>query len=179
LDLNGVEQDQAWLAEMWAYRPQVVGYLIRIGVDPGAIEDLAQQTCIEAWLQRSQVRTHPLPWLYGIARNLAADHWRTIQRRRNTWQKLCADPLSDDGGVGYSELWRDVLAACKQMTNKERECLLLSVHDGFSDGEIASILRTSKENVRQLRHRARLKLQRALDGSEERRPVRRLVKGRA
>ena len=78
--------------------------------------------------------------------------------------------------MGYSELWRDVLAACNQMTNKERECLLLSFHDGFSDEEIASILRTSRENVRQQRHRARLKLQRALGSADERSA--RLLKGR-
>jgi RNA polymerase sigma-70 factor (ECF subfamily) len=178
LDLNGTEKDQAWLQDLWMYRPQVVRYLARIVADPGTVEDLAQQTYIEAWLKRAQVREHPLAWLYGIARNLAADQWRAAQRGRSAWQKLCADPLCDDGGVGYSELWRDVLAACRQMTNKERECLLLSFHDGFSDEEIAGILRTSRENVRQQRHRARLKLQRALGRGDDRQVARRLVKGR-
>jgi RNA polymerase sigma-70 factor, ECF subfamily len=177
LDHDGTEADRAWLAEVWSYRPQVIRYLTRQGIDPSAIEDLAQQTCVEAWFKRSQMRGRPLPWLYGIARHLAADHWRSLQRRRSAWRKLCVDPLCDDGGVGYSELWRDVLAACQQMTSKERECLLLSVHDGLDDQEIASILRTSKENVRQQRHRARMKLQRAL-GSAGERPGRGLVTGR-
>jgi RNA polymerase sigma-70 factor, ECF subfamily len=179
LDLNGTEKDQAWLEELWSCRAQVVRYLARIVADQNAVEDLAQQACIEAWLKRFQVRGDPLPWLYGIARNLAADHWRAAQRGRSAWRKLCIDPLCDDGGVGYSELWRDVLAACKTMTSKERECLLLSVHDGFGDGEIAFILGISKENVRQQRHRARMKLQRALgSGDADRRTVHRLVKGR-
>ncbi len=177
MDRDG-EKDQAWLEELWMYRPQLVRYLARIAADPSAVEDLAQQTFVEAWLQRSQVRGYPLAWLYGIARNLAADHWRATLRGRTAWQKLCVDPLCDDGGVGYSELWRDVLAACQQMTNKERECLLLSFHDGFSDGEIAEILNTSRENVRQQRHRARVKLQRALGRGETQRASRPLVKGR-
>ena len=176
LDLDGSKKDEAWLEALWAHRPQLIRYLSRIGVEPSAVEDLAQQTCIEAWLKRSQVRGYPLPWLYGIARNLAADHWRSLQRGRNAWQKLCADPLSDDGGVGYSELWRDVLVACKQMTDKERECLLLSVHDGFGDAEIAAVLRTSKQNVRQQRHRARMKLQRALGAGDSLPATRILVK---
>ncbi len=179
MDLNGTDQDQAWMEELWEHRPQLVRYLSRIVADQSVVEDLAQQACIEAWLKRFQVRGEALPWLYGIARNLAADHWRAAQRGRSAWQKLCADPLSDDGGVGYSELWRDVLAACQTMTHKERECLLLTVHDGFSDGEIAIILRISKENVRQQRHRARLKLQRALGRADERLVGRKLVKGRA
>ncbi|HKT05286.1 MAG TPA: RNA polymerase sigma factor [Rugosimonospora sp.] len=178
MDFNGTAKDQAWLEEMWAHRAQVVRYLARIVADPNAVEDLAQQTFVEAWQKRSQEPRYPLAWLYGIARNLAADHWRAMQRGRSAWQKLCADPLCDDGGVGYSELWRDVLAACQSMTNKERECLLLSFHDGFSDVEIASILRTSRENVRQQRHRARMKLQRALARGDDLERAGRLIRAR-
>jgi RNA polymerase sigma-70 factor (ECF subfamily) len=162
-----LDEDEAWLEGLLrSYRAQVVRMLARYVIDRDAVEDLAQRTFIEAWRKRRERPERELPWLYGVARNLARGQWRADQRGEAALRKLSVDlsvdPTIHDGGIGYSELVYDIAEACKTLTANERECLLLAVQDGLTDHEIAEILKISSSNVRQLRHRARAKLQVAL-----------------
>ncbi|HEU4422903.1 MAG TPA: sigma-70 family RNA polymerase sigma factor [Pilimelia sp.] len=175
---NGTENAEAWFSDLWwRYRGPVVRYLARFVRDHDQIEDIVQQTFIEAWHKRGAIQGPPMPWLFAVARNLASDHWQGHLRGQAMWERLCAEPLSDDGGMGYSELWRDVAEACKALTPKERECLLLAVNDDLTDEEIAGVLRISRDNVRQQRHRARAKLQSALREVKGRRVTGRAGRG--
>jgi RNA polymerase sigma-70 factor, ECF subfamily len=161
--------DEPWLADLlrehWA---PVVRMLARYVGDQHTAEDLAQQVFLVAWRKRGAFvggtgePREPRPWLFGIARNLARNHLRREWRRQVPWRKLCADPLWTDGGIGHSELAHDVAEACKRLTDKELECLVLAIQDDLTDEEIADILRISPQNVRQQRHRARAKLRAAL-----------------
>jgi len=157
------ERDEPWLADLLReYWVPVVRMLARYVGDRDAAQDLAQQVFLIAWRKRGAFDGEPLPWLFGIGRNLARNHQRRERRRQAPWRLLRADPLWTDGGIGYSELSHDVVEACKQLTDRERECLVLAVQDGLTDEEIAGILHISPQNVRQQRHRARAKLRAAL-----------------
>jgi RNA polymerase sigma-70 factor, ECF subfamily len=161
--VSGARRDEPWLDDLLReYRAPVVRMLARYVGDQDTAEDLAQRTFLEAWRKRDKLVGNPQPWLFGIARNLARDYWRREHRWQTAWRKLCTDPLWTDGGIGHSELAHDVVEACKELTDKELECLVLAVQDGLTDEEIAGILRISAQNVRQQRHRARAKLRAAL-----------------
>jgi RNA polymerase sigma-70 factor (ECF subfamily) len=178
VDVIGAENSETWLAQWWAlYREPVVRYLARFVRDHDEIEDLVQQTFMEAWSGHRSIQGQPLPWLFGVARRLASDQWHGYLRGQAVWERLCVQPLSDDGGMSYSELRRDVAEACKALTAKERECLLLAVLDGLNDEEIAGIVGISRDNVRQQRHRARGKLQDALREATGRRVMGRASRG--
>jgi RNA polymerase sigma-70 factor (ECF subfamily) len=66
---------------MTRYQHRMYRFLVRLTQDPGAAEDLFQQT----WLRviekigRYDARLHFEPWLFSVARNLAIDYLR--QRR--------------------------------------------------------------------------------------------------
>ncbi|MET0419105.1 MAG: sigma-70 family RNA polymerase sigma factor [Actinoplanes sp.] len=66
-------------------------------VDPGAADDLTQETFLRAFKAldsfegRSSVRT----WLLGIARRTCADHLRAVVRRRRLDARLAAQAWTD------------------------------------------------------------------------------------
>lgn len=133
--------DEAWLADLWSrHRPRVVSFLRRVS-DAGDAEELAERTFVEAWRRRGQAPDDPLPWLFHLAHRL-----------------VCAR-----GGPPYRPEARrgepaGVVAACAELTDTERACLMMFVLDGFTDGQVASVLGVDREAARQARHRAREKL---------------------
>lgn len=153
---------EAWFTQAWReYRDPLVRYLRRHIHDPGQAEDLVQGAFRAAWCARDQRPAEIGPWLYRVARNHSVDQFRSESRRRDVSQHLPAEP-SNDGGIGYSIFHVAIEQACKRLTSKERECLMLSVFDELSDGDIAVVVQTSPQNVRQRRHRALKKLRKAL-----------------
>ncbi len=172
-------KDELWLDDLLRqHRGSVVRMLARYVGDQDIAEDLAQRTFLEAWRKRDKLDGNPQPWLFGIARNLARNHRRRERRWQTAWRKLCVDPLWNDGGIGHSELAHDVAEACKRLTDKELECLVLAVQDGLTDEEIAGVVRISPQNVRQQRHRARAKLRAALSDLAGQRASSRSATGR-
>jgi RNA polymerase sigma-70 factor (ECF subfamily) len=80
---------RATQAEVWRFSAALV--------DPGAADDLTQETYLRAFQAlpgfegRSTVRT----WLLGIARRTCADHLRAVVRRRRLDAKLAAQAWTD------------------------------------------------------------------------------------
>lgn len=76
-------------AEVWRFCAALV--------DPGAADDLTQETYLRAFKAlpafegRSGIRT----WLLGIARRTCADHLRTVVRRRRLDTRLAAEAWTD------------------------------------------------------------------------------------
>ncbi|WP_213011484.1 sigma-70 family RNA polymerase sigma factor [Paractinoplanes toevensis] len=80
---------RATQAEVWRFTAALV--------DPGAADDLTQETFLRAFKAlpsfegRSSVRT----WLLGIARRTCADHLRAVVRRRRLDAKLAEQARTD------------------------------------------------------------------------------------
>lgn len=80
---------RATQAEVWRFTAALV--------DPGAADDLTQETYLRAFKAlpgfeaRSSVRT----WLLGIARRTCADHLRSVVRRRKLDARLAAEAWTE------------------------------------------------------------------------------------
>ena len=80
---------RATQSEVWRFTAALV--------DPGAADDLTQETFLRAFKAlptfegRSSVRT----WLLGIARRTCADHLRAVVRRRRLDARLAAQVCTD------------------------------------------------------------------------------------
>ena len=75
------------------YGPQLYRFLLRGLGDPGAAQDVTQETFLRAW--RAAERFDPTlaslrVWLFGIARNAMIDHARAARAR--PWQRTLIDP---------------------------------------------------------------------------------------
>src|SRR3954462_15097598 len=66
-------------------------------VDPGAADDLTQETYLRAFkaLPAFEARATVRTWLLGIARRACADHLRAVVRRRRLDARLAAQAWTD------------------------------------------------------------------------------------
>jgi RNA polymerase sigma-70 factor, ECF subfamily len=76
-------------AEVWRFTAALV--------DPGAADDLTQETYLRAFraLQAFEGRSSVRTWLLGIARRVCADHLRSVVRRRRLDARLAAQAYTD------------------------------------------------------------------------------------
>ncbi|MEV5741321.1 RNA polymerase sigma factor [Microbispora rosea] len=102
-------------------------------------------------------------WLYGVARNVVANHRRGEARRRARIAELDAE-LADlyvDSPASGVELTA-IGAAFLSLSDDDRELLSLVAWEGLGREEIATALGLSRNAVRIRLHRARRRFSRAL-----------------
>lgn len=115
------------------------GYLRR-RLDAAIAEELAAETFARALhgVARYEAgRDDALPWLYGIAANLARRHRRTEVRRLRAYARTGVDPLADDHGDAPSRLdaaaaGPRLAAALAALRPDDRDALLLLAWAGLS-----------------------------------------------
>jgi RNA polymerase sigma-70 factor, ECF subfamily len=164
------EGDREAFARLYMrYKKPLGKRLMALVNDQETAYDLYQETFIRIWENRRKLRRIPFttiverfePWLYRIARNLAVDYLR--HSRKFTFLSYEED-ISDEGifepptpglakylGIpGHEDQVCDLLClkeALAKMSPKYRTCLLLQVHWGYSQQEIAKVLEISAEAV--------------------------------
>ncbi|MDG4802549.1 sigma-70 family RNA polymerase sigma factor [Micromonospora sp. WMMD980] len=71
-------RDEGWFTGLYAAEyANVVRYGLRRLADSDASAELAQEVFVVAWRRRDEVPDRSLPWLYGVARRILANHWRS------------------------------------------------------------------------------------------------------
>ena len=130
-------------------------------------EELTQEALLAAWesLARYDAGRPFLPWLYTIARRVAADHRRRCACRPS--EPLVGDPESGELDPHASSvqsehrenLWQ---LATRVLDDEQRSALWLRYVDGLPPGEIGEVLGRGAGSVRVLLFRARRRLARHL-----------------
>jgi RNA polymerase sigma-70 factor (ECF subfamily) len=131
--------------------------------DSQSAQDVTAETFLIAWRRRAKMPSEPLPWLYGIARWVLANEMRAANRRGALTSRIAAEAhLCDPTTAGDTQIM-DALAALRE---SDREALLLCAWEGLSTKEAATVVGCSTTAFAVRRHRARLRLSRALDEIE-------------
>jgi RNA polymerase sigma-70 factor (ECF subfamily) len=131
-------------------------------VEPGAADDLTQETYLRAFraLDDFEGRSTPRTWLLGIARRACADHIRAAQRRRRLVGALAADTgsaaMPDHAGLVGAQ---DLLA---RLPEDRRSALVLTQVIGLSYDEAAAAEGVPVGTIRSRVARARMQLVEAL-----------------
>ena len=149
------------------YRPMLL-YARSLTGDLAAAEDLVQNAFAKALLSYragGSVRA----WLATVLRN----EFLSQKRREKMYAvplqeaEVAAVPGSDPlEGLLVQEQQRRVYEAVLALPEAYRETIVQSAVLGLSDAEIAALRGISQESVRQLRHRARVRLKRMLKARE-------------
>jgi RNA polymerase sigma-70 factor (ECF subfamily) len=148
------------------YLPRVYRFALRLTGSRQEAEDLAQETFLQAWPRRSQLRdpNATAVWLFTITKNLWND-WL----RRKMRQPAAIEPLEDDHpstsfgpdhGLIVREDLRRVLEAMNSLPARQREVLFLCACEGLSTGEIAQVLGITSEAAKASLCEARKRLRR-------------------
>jgi RNA polymerase sigma factor (sigma-70 family) len=147
---------------------------LRRRLDAPIAEELAAETFARALrgvARYDEHRADALPWLFGIAANLARRHRRTEVRRLRAYARTGRDPLQDEHGDAPARLdaaaaGPRLAAALAELRAHDREALLLFAWAELSYEEISLALSIPVGTVRSRLHRARRTLRAHLESEE-------------
>lgn len=143
----------------------LLGYALRRCDCAEDAADVVAETFAITWRRMDSVPSGEQArlWLYGVARNVLANHRRGLARRHSLSATLAAEvgdryaPAADaglaDGVVGQ---------VFRALPDDDRELLSLVAWEGLDHGQIAKVLGCSRNAVRIRLHRARKRLARGL-----------------
>jgi RNA polymerase sigma factor (sigma-70 family) len=157
---------EARFRAIFSHLGDVVAYARRRGSpDPDAI---AAETMAIAWRRLAEVpHDDPRPWLFATARNLLLAEWR--ERSRPSVNGDNGEPVSPT--YNLQALDPELLTALKSLPVVDRETLFLVAWEDLSPSLAAKSLGISQGAFRVRLHRARQRLQRALEGGGVRPPI--------
>ncbi|MEU6712700.1 RNA polymerase sigma factor [Nonomuraea sp. NPDC046802] len=143
----------------------ILGYAMRRCDSPEDAADVVAETFTIAWR-----RVEALPeghsarlWLYGVARNVLANHRRGQARQRSRNVALDTDiadlySRSPEGSIELNAIAR----VFRELSEDDRELISLIAWEGLDHGEVAKVLGCSRNAVRIRLYRARRRFSKAL-----------------
>jgi RNA polymerase sigma-70 factor (ECF subfamily) len=142
-----------------AHFPRLFRYLDRLGGDPDAAADLAQEAFIRLY-RRGSFPDSPEAWLITVAMNLFRNRQASASRRRrlltlvrgaHAHSDAPADPAMN---VESAEAVRRVRRALDRLGARDRELLLLRA-EGYAYRELAEVFGVAEGSVGTLLARAK------------------------
>ena len=150
------------------------GYFARRA--PAAADDLLSEVWLQAYTSRrtfDSAKGTLRTWLFGVARNVLAAHWRDSARERpeaeperfgRTASVVDADPWhAVDQRLDAAALAPLVRGTLAELPHVERELLLLVAWEQLTPTEAAAVLGIPPGTARSRLHRARSRLREVLD----------------
>lgn len=168
------ERDEEAFAQiMGLYKDRIVNYLYQFSGDYQKAVDLAQETFLRVYFKADRYRPiAPLSsWIYTIASNLAKTECR--RARRTAAVSLEDIPNNFASGAYYEDpadpgLVRNLREALDELHPRYRVPVILKDMEGFSQEEIAKIIKrpvgTVKARISRGREQLRRKLEKARAG---------------
>lgn len=160
------ERFEAAYRELYA---PVCGYVLRRTREPEDAAEVVAETFATLWRRfdscprGSELR----PWLFGVARRVAANQ-RRGERRRTALGERLAESLDREAFdlLGPVDETSDLARAFAGLSEPDRELLSLVAWEGLTREELAVALGTSRAVVRLRLHRARKRLRDALPSTQ-------------
>ncbi len=127
-------------------------------------EDVVAETFAIAWRRFDAVPGDPLPWLYGVARNVLHGQRRATASDRDKAGAAAAVAATGGRDPADALAERDgVLRALATLPEGDREVLRLVAWEGLDQRDAARVLGTSRAAFAMRLSRARRRLTAALD----------------
>lgn len=139
----------------------------RSRVGPQAAEELASETFLVVWARLDQVPGAVVPWLLGITRNLVRERRRAAGRQVELAAALDLTTRAVDlvaGDVADQVVERAAaLRALASLSDADRETLTLVAWHGLAPREAARVVGCSQTAFWVRLHRARRRLEQAIE----------------
>ena len=132
------------------------------------VNDAVSEVYLVAWRRFDEVPSdrEPLPWLYGVARNVVRHVDRSNRRRHRLAAKVLRQPTitapSADVVVVRRAEDEESLRALSELSETDREVVLLRAWEGLSAPEIAAALGISRSAAEKRLSRASRRLERLI-----------------
>jgi len=142
---------------------RVFAYALR-HTDPASAQDVVADVFLVAWRRIDDLPANALPWLLVVARNTIANRRRSLTRQHRLAGELTtiARLAPDAAGAEDTAVARSAhLAALAELTDTEREAVLLVGWDGLAPSDAALVAGCSVHAFEVRLQRARARLRRA------------------
>jgi RNA polymerase sigma-70 factor (ECF subfamily) len=144
--------------------PSILAFIRRRIADRHEVEDVYQETFLAMFRARHTYDpSRPLePWLFAIARNVAADHARRFWARAN-WQELVETPpeVAAEADVAPGPILEDALG---KLPESQREAFTMLKLEGLTLEEAAERAGVSIGALKVRAHRAYKALRKIIGG---------------
>ncbi len=162
------------------FQHPIFNFCLRFLRDPGKADDVLQETFLRLYSSRRswEPTAKFSSWVFRIARNLCVDEVRRYWNRQVFPESQLAssgDDVADfmDSQEGRSvdprdsldqeKIGRMIAEAIAQLSDEQREVMILHKYQGLSYPEIGEILHITPESVKQRAYRAHLRLREMLE----------------
>ncbi len=163
---QSVERREEFEAMYRRCEEPVLGYALRRAPIELA-QDAVAEVFVAAWRRFEELPPDPLPWLIGATRKALANQRRSSARQSRLVERIATD-LTDDGFNDATEQGDPGLRrALQQMSVADREALALVAWDGLTPTQAARSIGCSPVAFRVRLHRARRRLERALQHEDD------------
>jgi len=163
------ERDPAALATIYdTYAPKIYAYIYRHIRDPHRAEDLTSTVflkMLESLDKDKFARDKLQSWLYRIAHNVIIDDVRYQQRRpTQTLYDVVETPQDKDPAFLVQKQMQEeaVWNAIQQLTDDQKDVIILRFGEGLTAPQVAQILDKTEEAVRALQRRGLANLRKLL-----------------
>jgi len=163
----GAGDELAWEAFVRQYQGRIFGLAYHYLGHAEDARDLAQETFVQIYRNRHRLPDEPglLPWMLRIARNLCMDLFRRRKARPPAWD-IPVEELDhwhaheEDPGQLLHDQARKAMVhrALQELTDLNREMILLKDIQGLTLDDIATLLDIPLGTVKSRSNRARLEL---------------------
>ena len=162
--------DQQALADIYDwYMPRIYRYAVaRLG-DQHEAEDLTEEVFLKMLGAIGDFRWREVPfssWIFRIAHNCVATHFRRVAQRGGGTSELSDDMVDEhlDLALAVEEriTMEEVRVATLRLPDAQREVIALRFAVGLSIADTAKALGKREGNVKALQHKAVAKLQKML-----------------
>src|SRR5690348_6780971 len=141
----------AWRALYESEYPRLLRALLAIGGDPDAAEDAVQEAFVKAHRTGLERLERPGAWLLVVG---TRELLRSRRRRRVEDEKWAARPRSDTPGTDAIADRADLLAALRQLPERQRAVVVARYYYGLSYDEIAHLFSIKSGTVGATIHQA-------------------------
>jgi RNA polymerase sigma-70 factor (ECF subfamily) len=138
-------------------------------IDPATAEETVSEVFVIAWRRLDDVPSDPLPWLLACARRVLANQ-RRAGRRRIALQERLRQAEDLPGAWQLSVPDRQLARALDELSEEDRELLLLVAWDELEPEQTALALGCSRRTLAVRLHRARRRLADSLQRIEQEEP---------
>lgn len=175
VDRAVASRDQAAFAELYdRFLERIYRYLYFRTASQVDAEDLCEQVFMQAWatIPRFKWRGKPFQaWLYTLAHNALADHFRHARPTSSLDDPLRPIELASEPAVRELENWMDsdmLASAVSELTSEQQHVIVLRFLEGRDTTEVARLTGMREGTVRALQFRGLQSLRRALERRGER-----------
>jgi RNA polymerase sigma-70 factor (ECF subfamily) len=145
-----VVNDDEWFTLMYETYYDSVAVFVRRRAPDVDVEAVLHDTFMTAWRRlREMPEGDPRPWLYGVARNLLANEFRSKDRRRDLYARAASSRPAEQSDDHAEEVVHRLALhqAIMALPARDREIVELIVWRGLSVAEAAKELGCTRTAV--------------------------------